>query len=238
MPKQHGLPFQGTQLEVDYLLAARAALRAGAFCSALLYAEWWAEDYYACPAAALQGELGDSDGAGEHGDGLGGASGPRPSAEDKAELRAVLIEVYTNLGDQDSVRALRATSGASELLVGAAPNLQAGEGDSGQYQLLAKCDAMLHSATVSQHLLHFHTDGGGLGLGPGQGSGQGLVQARGTGGLEVLRAAAAFSLHQLGLHHVLGSYLMTGECCPKPIPEWNQMLASQGRARCQPKINT
>lgn len=154
------LPF-GVLIQVDYLHVARAALSCGAFCSALMYAEWWCELAPAGlegPSRALESTFCGSECA-QRADctrspgpatdlsvstGQGGTSPGslrvrfrrRMSVEEwvgrRGELRAVLLRVYRALGQPDSVHALNVLSGAESFSV---------HGASGE---LGSCSARIH----------------------------------------------------------------------------------------------
>ncbi|CAM9385310.1 unnamed protein product, partial [Chrysoparadoxa australica] len=87
-----GFPF-GVFLKLDFLDVARAAARCGAYCSALLYAEFWAEKQLGTPAACLA-----------------------TSQSDRCnEMHELLVQVFSCLMEPDSMHGT-ITPGASTAL--------------------------------------------------------------------------------------------------------------------------
>ena len=89
------LPYNGF-LRQDFFLAAKAAMRCGAYCSALAFVEWWV-DFNVCSPSVLMSEI-DGRKEGQH------ARGMVTSSVSVGEVQELLYGIFTALGDGDAAR--------------------------------------------------------------------------------------------------------------------------------------
>eukprot|EP00611_Tribonema_gayanum_P014864 TRINITY_DN2637_c0_g1_i3.p1 TRINITY_DN2637_c0_g1~~TRINITY_DN2637_c0_g1_i3.p1 ORF type:complete len:1520 (-),score=404.55 TRINITY_DN2637_c0_g1_i3:1308-5348(-) len=173
---KRGLPY-GHGLLLDDMQIAQAALRCGASSSALLYIEFGQEDHRGMATTSRKTATSRATGS------VGGA-------HDDRRVEGLLLQVYADLMDTDSLQGVARgdTLGLESQVADVARAMAQGE-DCNWHSLLPTLDLLLQGSLRP----HGHTHSS--------------TAAAGTGTC-ALQSSVATSLRNMGLEHVLGRYLL------------------------------